>query len=60
MDDWVKAIFPEAIILLPLPRNKSQFLALIDYSLASRVIFSGRVILCATLWGLRLLADAAG
>src|SRR5271170_2286475 len=50
----VKAIFPETIIFFPLSLNESQLLALADDSLASRVMFSGAMIL-STL-GLRLLA----
>jgi hypothetical protein len=57
--DRVKAIFPETVIFLPLPLNESQSVALADYSLASRVMFSGRMILSA-LVGMSLLADAAG
>jgi hypothetical protein len=45
--DRVKAIFPEAIIFFPLPLNETQVLALVDDFLASRVLFSGGVILAA-------------
>ena len=56
--DRVKAIFPETIIFFPLPRNESQFLALADYSLASRVTFNGGMIL-PDMVGLSFLAVAA-
>jgi len=57
--DRVKAIFPETIIFFPLPLNESQSVAFADDSLASRIMFSGGVILSAFV-GMSLLADAAG
>jgi hypothetical protein len=45
--DRVKAISPEAIVLLPLPLNETQSLALSDDSLASRVSFHSTTILAA-------------
>jgi len=43
--DRVKAILPETVIFLPLPRNESEFPAFADYSLASRVMLDGGAIL---------------
>ena len=47
LHDRIKAIPPETIVFFPLPINKAQLFAFGEYSLASRVIFSRGVILCA-------------
>ena len=57
--DRVEAISPETIIFFPLPLNESQSFAFADYSLASRIMFSGGMILHA-LGGLSLLAGTVG
>ena len=55
----VKAILPQAIVFFPLPHNEAQVFALIDDSLASRVLLSGGMILRSP-GGLSLLADTGG
>ena len=43
--DRVKTILPKAIVFFPLPHNEPKVLAFIDDSLASRVLFSGGMVL---------------
>jgi hypothetical protein len=57
--DRVKAIFPEAIVFLPLSFNEPEVPALIEYSLTSRVLFNSGMILGGP-GSLSLLADTAG
>jgi hypothetical protein len=57
--DRVEAISPQTIIFFPLPLNEPQSFAFADYSLASRVMFSGGMILRG-LGGLSLLGGTVG